>query len=365
MKILFITESWPPAMNGVATSSVRLVNELRELGHDLRVVAPITSESPGGGLHAAKTMRVGPTQEYTIGRLGAQALGMIQRWQPDLVHAASPLSLGYSGLRAAHRNGIPTVAAYMTDFAAFSAQALRRLPGSELTSRLAYRVQRGLHSMATVNVACSQYALDTLRRWGSPAPREWVRAIDARRFDPRMRVERLAAGATRPVTIGYAGRLAGEKELDLFAALRGIEGTRLKIIGDGPARGRLERLLPEAEFTGKLTGDAYPRAISSLDLFVHPGRGETLSQVVLEALSSGVPSIVPDSGSGSSELVQPGRSGARFTGGDGQSLRSVVVQQLAAAPDKPADIATTVAHRTWNSSMQSLLSSYNEALGAR
>lgn len=365
MKVLVITESWPPAMNGVATSSVRLVNELRERGHETRVIAPLTDSSPGEQLHPAKAMRVGPTQEYTIGRLGSRTVGMIQRWRPDVVHVASPLSVGYSGLRAAHRLAVPTVAAYMTDFTAFSAQALRRLPGREMTSRLASRVQRSLHSMATVNVACSQYALDTLRGWGSPAPREWLRAIDTRRFTPRPRAERLASGSPNPVTIGYAGRLAGEKELDLLAALRGIEGARLKIIGDGPFRSRLEHLLPEAEFTGKLTGDAYPRAISSLDLFVHPGRGETLSQVVLEALSSGVPAIVPDGGSGSSELIRPGWSGMHFAGGRAESLRATTLQQLAAPVRAPQEVAATVSHRTWETSMQSLLASYDEALGAR
>ena len=365
MKVLFVAESWPPAMNGVATSSARLVNELRERGHETRVVAPLAGRSTGEGLHAARAMRVGPTQEYTVGRLGARCVEMIQRWRPDIMHVASPLSLGYSGLRAAHRYAVPTVAAYMTDFTAFSAQAMRRLPGRELTSRLATRVQRGLHAMATVNVACSRYALDTLRGWQSPAPREWLRAIDTRRFTPHGRAARLAAEVSGPVTIGYAGRLAGEKELELLVSLRRIAGTRLRIIGDGPARGRLEQLLPEAEFTGKLFGNAYPRALSALDLFVHPGRGETLSQVVLEALSSGVPAVVPDGATGSSELVRPGRSGAHFVGGDGDSLRAVVVQQLVLAPRDPHDIAATVAHRTWDTSIRSLLASYDEALDAR
>lgn len=365
MKIVFVTESWPPAMNGVATSSVRLVQELRARGHETRVIAPVTDQSPGEELHPAKSMRVGPTQEYTVGRLGAKTVRMIEQWRPDLIHVASPLSVGYSALRAARRHAVPAVAAYLTDFTAFSTQVMRGLPGSAVTSRAASKVQRALHSMATINVACSQYALDTLRRWGSPVPREWLRAIDTIRFTPHRRVERLAAENNRPRTIGYAGRLAGEKELDLLAALRGIDGTRLKIIGDGPARARLERLMPEAEFTGKLTGPAYPEAVSSLDLFVHPGRGETLSQVVLEALSSGVPCIVPDAGSGSTELVVPGVSGRHFTGGDATALRAAALAELSVARREPAAVAATVAHRTWESSMQSLLSSYDEALSAR
>lgn len=364
MKVLFVTESWPPAMNGVATSSLRLVRELRERGHETRVVAPVSDDDSGEDVHEAKWIRVGPTAEYTVGRLGARCVRMIEQWGPDLVHVASPLTVGYSALRAARRHRIPAVAAYLTDFTAFSAQAMRSLPGASATSNLASRIQKGLHSMATVNVACSQYALDRLRGWGSPDPREWLRAIDTKRFTPAARSQRVAGTGSEPLTIGYAGRLAGEKELDLLAALRGIDGTRLKIIGDGPARPKLERLMPEAEFTGKLGGAAYPAAVSSLDLFVHPGRGETLSQVVLEALSSGVPCIVPDAGSGSTELVTPGVSGRHFTGGDGAALRAAAEAELAVTRS-PEQVAATVAHRTWDTSMASLLASYDEALGAR
>ncbi|WP_166741586.1 glycosyltransferase [Cumulibacter soli] len=364
MKVLLVTESWPPALNGVSTSSVRIVQELRERGHDTRVVAPLPSYVGKDGVHAARAMRIGPTAEYTIGRLGSRCIDMVRQWRPDIVHVASPLSVGYSALRAARMQGVPTVAAYMTDFAAFSSQVMQRRPGRALTSRLANRVQQGLHAMATVNVACSQYALGKLRSWGAPVPREWVRAIDTTRFTPQQRQQRVSGADDGIRTIGYAGRLAGEKELELLASLRGIPDTRMKIIGDGPVRERLERLLPEAEFTGKLTGAAYPSAVSSLDVFVHPGRGETLSQVVLEALSSGVPTVVPDKGSGSSELVRPGLSGAHFVGGDPVSLRDAVQSQLC-NDTAPADIACTVSYRTWDSSMRSLLASYDEALRAR
>ncbi|GAB3293643.1 glycosyltransferase [Epidermidibacterium keratini] len=362
MKILVITESWPPAVNGVATSSVRVVRELTDAGHDTRVIAPVP-ESADSQVFEAKWMRVGPTQEYTVGRLGASAIDMMRDWRPDLVHIASPLSVGFSGLRAAQRLAIPTVAAYMTDFRAFSAQTLRRVPGHVRVANLFARTQRMLHSMATINVACSRYALDTLREWQSPAPREWVRAIDTQRFAPWRRTERVdSAPSDRTIRIGYAGRLAPEKELPMLAALRDLPSTSLTIIGDGPSRPKLESLLPEATFTGKLHGDEYAEAVSSLDIFVHPGRGETLSQVVLEALSSGVPCVVPDAGSGSTELVQPGISGGHFVGGSQQSLRSAVERLIAEPGKRPADISATVAHRTWQTSMDSLLSSYDEAL---
>lgn len=362
MKLLLVTESWPPALNGVATSSVRLVHELRGREIDVRIIAPTADEPADRNVHRAHSIQVGPTPEYTLGRIGTHTIELIDRWRPDLVHVASPLSLGFSALRAVQRMAIPAIAAYLTDFGAFSRQVLRHIPGRDRVARAFDRAQRAVHAMAAVNVACSEYALSTLRRWESPQPREWLRAVDLQRFDVAQRERRLTA-PSGPLRVGYAGRLAGEKELGLLTALTDLD-VEVVLIGDGPYRVRLEQLLPTAVFTGKLLGDDYPRALSGLDVFVHPGRGETLSQVVLEALASGIPCVVPDSGSASTELVVPGLSGSHFRAGDADSLRTAVSGLLAAAPTEPAAIRRTIAHRTWERSIDSLLSSYDEALRA-
>ena len=364
MRTLLVTESWPPALNGVATSSARLVRELRGRGIDVRVIAPTPDEPTDPSIYRAHTIQVGPTPEYTLGRIGARSIELIERWKPDLVHVASPLPLGFSALRAVQRMAIPAVAAYLTDFGTFSRQVLRHVPGRNRVARAFDRAQRAVHAMASVNLACSQYALSTLQRWESPQPREWLRAIDLQRFDVTRREHRLATHPTGSrLRVGYAGRLAGEKELGLLTTLTDLD-IELVLIGDGPYRSRLEQLLPTAVFTGRLLGDDYPDALSSLDVFIHPGRGETLSQVVLEALASGIPCVVPDSGSASSELVVPGLSGTHFRAGDPNALRVAVSGVLSQTPAEPAAIRQTIAHRTWDRSIDSLLSSYDEALRA-
>jgi len=300
MRILFVSESWPPAMNGVATSSARVVEELRGHGHEVRVIAPEVTEHTVGlsGLASRDphgySLRVGPRPEYTLGLFDHRGAELMRSWRPHLVHVASPLSLGYQALSAAQRLGIPSIAAYLTDFPRFTRQALGDRPGAQPLAGLLGRVQRRAHAMATVNIACSRYALRTLNAWNSPRARAWLRCVDLARFTPDARATRLAghrgaAGAPRavtPVRIGYAGRLAPEKELQLLAGLDGLPGVELQLIGDGPSRERLAHQLPAAVFTGRLAGAEYPAALSALDLFVHPGRGETLSQVVLEALQS-------------------------------------------------------------------------------
>ncbi|GMA21778.1 glycosyltransferase [Arsenicicoccus piscis] len=376
MKVLVIAESWPPAMNGVASSSLRLVTELRDRGHHTKVIAPTTLESPGRApsshdrhdprdLVSAKAVRVGPTQEYTVGIMGGQPNRLLETWRPDVVHVASPLSLGWAGLRAARRHDVPAVAAYLTDFTAFTRQSMRHLPGGPAAAGVLGRAQRAAHSLAAVNIACSRYALGTLHDWGSPTPREWLRAVDGVRFTPQRRrraLARRAAEGRTSVRIGYAGRLAAEKELELLASVADLPDVELMIVGDGPRRARLAELLPRARFTGRLGGEDYADTVASFDLFVHPGRGETLSQVVLEAVALGIPCVVPATGTASSELVTPGVGGAHFRGGDGADLRETVERLLPTLPRGPEPIAAGVRHRTWEGSMTSLLDAYDEAI---
>src|SRR5262249_9238223 len=75
----------------------------------------------------------------------------------------------------------------------------------------------------------------------------------------------------------------------LWAA--GITNTHFTIVGDGSEREWLQNRLPGAEFTGVIRGDRLADAYANLDLFVFPSETETVGNVVLEAMASGVPVI--------------------------------------------------------------------------
>jgi glycosyltransferase involved in cell wall biosynthesis len=67
-------------------------------------------------------------------------------------------------------------------------------------------------------------------------------------------------------------------------------------------------MLPEAHFTGFITGDDLYRAYASSDIFLFPSDTETFGNVTLEAMSSGLPCVVADA-TGSRSLVESGVNG--------------------------------------------------------
>ncbi len=70
----------------------------------------------------------------------------------------------------------------------------------------------------------------------------------------------------------------------------------LAIVGEGPYRRELEALLPDAIFTGILTGRDLGVAYASADLFVFPSTTDTYGNVVVEAMAAGLPVAVSDIG---------------------------------------------------------------------
>lgn len=136
-------------------------------------------------------------------------------------------------------------------------------------------------------------------------------------------------------TILYVGRISKEKNLDILAeAFKRLNrpDLRLRVIGGGPYRHEMEESLKgyHAEFTGYLEGESLLKEYQRADLFVFPSTTDTFGNVILEAHSCGLPTLVTDIG-GPAENVEDGVTGAIVKGGDVHSLKEGVERLL----DKP------------------------------
>ncbi len=313
VRVAIVAESFLPYVNGVSNSVVRVLEHLRRTGHEALVIAPDTppGEPRADRLHNGIRVHRVPSRMFpkvTTLPLGVplpRLVRVLRGFDPDVLHLASPALLGYGGLRAARRLGVPTVAVYQTDVPGFAESY-----GIGMTSRAAWAWFRHLHSLADRTLAPSTATMESLAAQRIPRVHRWTRGVDLYRFAPSARDDALRRQWSpdgKPI-IGFVGRLAPEKHVDRLAGLAAADAVQLVVIGDGVDRAKLQSAMPTAIFTGALYGDELAAAYASMDVFVHPGEHETFCQVVQEALASGLPVIAPDAG-GPRDLVTPGRTG--------------------------------------------------------
>ena len=158
----------------------------------------------------------------------------------------------------------------------------------------------------------------------------WGRGVDTERFDPAKRSEQLRAelAPDGELIVGYVGRLAAEKRLDLLAEVAALPGVRLVIVGAGPTEAQARRMLPTALFLGQRQGEELARLYASLDVFVHSGPHETFGNTLQEAAASGLPVVAPAAG-GPLDLVEDGVTGFLVTPGDAAALADAVAKLAA------------------------------------
>src|SRR5262249_40770819 len=135
------------------------------------------------------------------------------------------------------------------------------------------------------------------------------RGVDTELFHPCRR-DRSSA----PFTIGYVGRITTEKnvgelvEIERMLHTLNVTDCRFLIVGQGSSENYLRANMKNADFAGVLTGEALARAYANMDVFLFPSRTDTFGNVVLEALSSGVPALVTNEG-GPQFIVREGETG--------------------------------------------------------
>lgn len=231
------------------------------------------------------------------------------RFQPDLIHITGPSELGIFGAYFAWEQGIPLAASWHTNVHEYAARRLdwlsRRFSQSTGAS-LERNVENGslwattrFYSLARVLFAPNEELCRMLEQSTHRPCHLMQRGVETVLFSPDHR--------TRPIddstlVLGYVGRLSIEKNVALLASLErglldlGISNFRFLIIGHGSEEAHLRASLKQADFPGVLRGPDLSRAYANMDLFVFPSHTDTFGNVVLEALSSGVPAIVTPGG---------------------------------------------------------------------
>jgi phosphatidylinositol alpha 1,6-mannosyltransferase len=365
-RVVIVTESFLPSLNGVTNSVLRVLDTLHEQGHEALIIAPTSPVTEYLGFRVIKTKRF-HLKQFPVA-LPLMAMRRIFReFQPDVIHVAAPFALGRQALRVAKSLSIPAIAIYQTDISGY----LQRY-NLELLKPAVDEFVASIHRQASITLAPTAETAANLSALNAGKVGVWGRGVDLNAYRPdrkqTLEVQALRAKYVRPgnLLVGFVGRLAAEKQVSRMAELFGVQGVEFLIVGDGPERAALEQKFQgrPVSFTGRLEGEALANAYATLDVFVHFGTEETFGQTIQEAQASELPVIAPARG-GPVHLIEHGVTGLLVNPDAVRPYRENLLKLLADEKLRKRiarQARESVMERTWARNNDKLLEHYQVAI---
>ena len=357
MRILISAESFFPRSNGVTNSVIRSARFLKNNEHEVLILAQGDGPRfvdghevlrvPALSLHKYATVDFPVVSQKRL-------TSIIEEFDPDVIHLASPFFLGHQVRKVGNELSIPVVAVYQTDVSGFASFYRLNILRSYGDIKI-----RKIHSKSDLNLVPSSASENYLSSLGVENIKRWTRGVDIDSFNPKWRSDELRKKWGNEIVIGYVGRLAPEKQVEKLTSLSDIN-AKLVVVGDGPSRTELERALPNAIFTGHKSGEELSRVMASFDILVTTGEHETFCQVIQEGMESGLPVVAPNIG-GPVDLITNGVDGFLTTPGDPIDLKNKVNWLISNQSERSLMGLTAynkVQGKTWDSVCAELLEHY-------
>ena len=391
-RVLILSWEYPPIVEGGLARHVRKLAEqlVATDGAQVHVLtrgddaSPAEEEMDGVFVHRV----VEPSRPRDLGEfiawiehmnadLLAAGVELGDRFEFDLVHGHDWLVAG-AGDHLAKRFRCPLVmTVHATEYGRHQGW-VQDHPQSHI-----HGVERWMTNRADRVIACSAYMRDHISDiYGLDDGHVEVipNGIDPLDLVPVGDLEALRAKFASPDErlILLVGRLVYEKGFHLaLEAMPGIIETlgnvRFLIAGSGTAEEDLKRQATElglddhGTFLGWIGDDALHSLYRIADLTVVPSLYEPFGLVALEAMASGCPTIVADTG-GLREVVPEGeRVGLRFNGGDAEHLAIMIERLLTDEPLRERLVAEASEHVLtfdWADVARSTAGVYRELLGS-
>ncbi len=318
MRILHIYKDYYPVLGGIENYVKALAEAQAEAGHEVTV--SVCAPRWRGDTRWRKGVRV-----IRSGRLATVASMPLSLTQPlvialqqaDLVHLHSPYPLGEVSTWLFRRR-LPVVMTYHSDI-------VRQRRWLRLYAPILRRVLQRVDAI----IATSPPYVES-SPWLRPVREKCVVVplwVDVRRFAPPLHP------FDGPPTLLFVGRLRYYKGLDtLLQAMTYLPQVQLKVVGTGPMaeswRQLAERLgvAKRVHFLGEVDDATLPRLYHQAHLFVLPSnaRSEAFGLVLLEAMASALPCVSTELGTGTSWIVEDGRSGRVVPPRDPQAMAAVI-----------------------------------------
>jgi glycosyltransferase involved in cell wall biosynthesis len=355
MHFEFVTDTYPPDVNGAAKTIKHLVSCLGAAGHKVTVIGP----NAGSSLPVF-SVRVPKYSAVNIGFISASRLKA--HWQycrPDIIYIAGEAFLGFAAMKAASKLEIPVIAGYHTNFSQYAENWKLKF-----LAKPAIRHLRKFHNRATASVAPSSSVIEDLKKQDFNNLHLMGRGVDSAMFNPSKRSldRRSEWGAKNDTPVAlFASRISPEKNLTLLSqAFRQMQeinpDTRCVIVGDGPSYERFKRENPNVICYRFKHGEELAEIYASADIMVFPSVTETFGNTVTEALASGLVVVAYDYAAARMHiehevngLVADYGNEQQFLQRCGQSIRLVFDNSLRSAANR------SVINLTWDTVAQCLV----------
>ncbi|MBV1710282.1 MAG: glycosyltransferase family 1 protein [Erysipelothrix sp.] len=317
MKIALFTDTYKPQINGVSNTVERMIEYFEGHGIEYQIFLPkYVNEKDDNHFHYSSSI---PFLFYKDCRVSfpniLKIVSILKSFRPDIIHVMSEYPMGIAGIIVGKLLGIPVVSSYTTHIANYTQYVKLSFLKPWVLSYFRY-----FHSKSKRVLVPSNDAIQYLNRNGIRHTQLFTRGIDTKKFHPKHRDYQLRKqwNAEGKIVFLYVGRISAEKNLSplvtAYGAIKQFYPDRVQLImvGDGPLMEYCKKNLPQDTiFTGFITGDQLAKTYASADVFVFPSSSETLGNVVLEAMASGLCVIGSNEG-GVGELIKSYDNGISY-----------------------------------------------------
>ncbi len=335
MRICIVSDSYYPHPGGVTEHIHHTAIELRNLGHDVKILTADFGDNQGFEdpdiLRVGRSILIPSNKSFatvTVGlNLASNVKRLLTEGEFDVVHTHGPLAptLPILALLYSRSTNVATFHAAATRFRAYDFLSPALMP---------------LFKKIDGPIAVSDAARRSIGRYFPGEYRIIPNGVDTERFNPA--VERIGELNDGRPNILFVGRFDPRKGLKYLLMampriLESVPDARLVVVGKGVLEAYYRRYLdPQVEksvvFAGYVEPALLPRYYRTGHVFCSPATGaESFGIILLEAMASGTPLVASDI-DGYRQVVDHMQDGMLVPPTDPESLADAIVRVLKDEP---------------------------------
>lgn len=321
MNIGYFTDSYRPYTSGVVRSIETFTRELKKLGHQVYIFAPMYKDcEKEPGVFRYLSVPSPTNQDFTLAiPISLRARPLVRKLKLDIIHVHSPFLMGRLGAHVARAERIPLVYTYHTLYDKY----VHYVPfAQELSSKVVQKIATDFSNRCDLVIVPTSVIGEVIRQNGVRTPLvnipTGIEIDDYRKGDSQWLRQTYRIPEHHRILL-FVGRIGQEKNIEFlirafYQVQQRLPDTTLVLVGGGPQEQELKELVAalgiseKVVFTGTLEKKLVINCYLGADLFVFASVTETQGLVIGEAKAAGLPVVAIDA-FGVKEMVTHGHSG--------------------------------------------------------